>query len=88
MFLSPQELLPRVTEADRLGAAAPAAGRGGRHGDVRDHPALQRHQGAPSPGQEGRGEPGPAQRSGRDRAAVGAVAVAESGRVKPICECA
>ncbi|XP_075899791.1 protein ERGIC-53 isoform X2 [Nelusetta ayraudi] len=60
---SGQELLPRVAEADRLGAAAPAAGRGGRHGDVRDHPALQRHQGASSPGQEGRGEPGPAQRT-------------------------
>lgn len=80
--LSLQELLSGVAEADRLRAAAAAGGGGRRHRDVRDHPALQRHQGASSPGEEGRGAPGAAQRSGGDQAAaasLGAKATCEGG---------
>ena len=58
MFLVPlQAFLPGVPEAGGLGAAA---GQRRGPGDLRDGAALQRNQGAPALGQEGRGSPGAA----------------------------
>lgn len=56
--LSLQNILPRLSETDRLSPAPTGERR--RDGNIRDHAALQRHQGTSAHSQKGRGAPGPA----------------------------